>query len=321
MQYGTYTLAERLRRLIKTRAYDTIIAVDVGGDILADKNDFETLLTPMVDLACLDIIGEMPDWISAYLAVVVPGVCGEVPRERIDDIIAESRKNHSLIDVIDFNEYSPYYKKYEMLNREINHRTGSYSHTEWMIKGIVQQKPAANIKAVYEKSYQIGKREWRIRFPVEIGKDYFNRIYFFDLKHFKSHRSHIKMKYHTVIDGFMKSRLMGTCGTEVDMSSVPLQFEKEEMKMPVFLLTPCCHTDAVQRRDIINYGLRKVTEGSIDRVLIYAKDRSLITGNVRAYSSELGEDFVLLSRNPEPSQVIDALHYSYVNSKEVFCSA
>ena len=49
LQYGTERLGHELERLVKGNSYDAVIAVDIGGDILARKKDYPWLLTPIVD--------------------------------------------------------------------------------------------------------------------------------------------------------------------------------------------------------------------------------------------------------------------------------
>ncbi len=316
LQYGTDRLKKDIYELVTTRRYDAIFVIDVGGDILADKNDFSTILTPIVDLACLEIVSELSYSCSIYLAVLMPGVCGEIPLHRIDEIINETKKNNSLIDIITFNKLATGFKKYVKINNEINQQTKSYSHTEKIIREITEKEISTNIRLLYKKEYQINNMAWKIYFPVQLGEKYYRSIYLFDLKSFKLHRNQIKMRYNSIIEGFMRNKLLGACGTEVDLSEVLLPFNKEpSIDNTVFLLSPCCHTTIDQREAILNYGLEYIKRRNINNILVCMKDISLFKGEISSTAYEFGNDFLFITNRLEHEKIAYDLYESYIKLK------
>jgi len=92
LQYGTELLGQELERLVKENSYDVVIAVDIGGDILARKKDYPWLLTPIVDFSCLSIIAGLRSGIDSYLTVVGPGTDGELPCRDLQEILSELQR-------------------------------------------------------------------------------------------------------------------------------------------------------------------------------------------------------------------------------------
>ena len=91
LQYGTEKLREELEGLVAQRGYDLIVAVDVGGDILTHKQDLGSVYTPIVDLTCLEILADLRTTADKYLTVIAPGVDGEIPSQRLKEIIGNER--------------------------------------------------------------------------------------------------------------------------------------------------------------------------------------------------------------------------------------
>jgi len=155
LHYGTYTLFEEIEKLIKENSYDTIIVVDVGGDILAEAKDYQTILTPLVDFTCLELFSNLPAPLAIYLVVISPGICGEVRKERLKAMIAEFERMDFFVRRATYTSNSDAYLKFKNVNDEINLRTNSYSHTVHMINEIVQNGGHSNYHGTYRKTYQI----------------------------------------------------------------------------------------------------------------------------------------------------------------------
>lgn len=293
LQYGTYILSEEIKRLVQNNGYDTIFVVDVGGDILASEDDCRTLLTPIVDLSCLEIMSEMPSSIKLYLSVISPGVCGEIGMARMASIIDEFRNSKFFVWHKNYTEQSQEYQKFKMVNNAINQKTSSYSHTEQIINRIVQYKGNENFKSIYEKKYRIGEKEYSLSFPVEIGRDYFNSIYYFDLKQVKSAKRGLTMRFHSVLEGFLKVRT-AVCGTELDLSFVVDNFGNGNNN-PIFLLTPCCYADANQRSEIMRFGVEEIKNGKIKYAITMKENKNLTPYDPEININDLGRYYCLLS--------------------------
>lgn len=316
LQYGTYLLAKEIKNLIKLNNYDTIFVVDVGGDILADEIDYPTLLTPLVDLTCLDLVSEVPSPVNIYLSVIAPGVCGEIHHERMTSIIEDFRKSNFFIEKTRYTENSLEYQKFDKVNSEINLETASYSHTEQIIQKIIQFRKDQNFKSNYKRKYKIGEKEYLINFPVEIGKEYFNSIYYFDLREIKSARKKLTMKYHSVLEGYLKIRYTGICGTEIDLSFVPAKFIGGKYESPIFLLTPCCYTDTNQRKDILRQGFKMVLDNRLNFAIILKKDKDMIPQNINIDINNLCKYYCLLSNRHMNKDFINYISMRFDNIEE-----
>ena len=136
LQYGTERLRDELEGLVRQGDYDLIVAVDVGGDILAHRQDLASVYTPIVDLTCLEVLADLKTTADRYLTVVSPGVDGEIPSERLKDIIGNERalKREQL------TPESRNYQTFVQVYNEINRRTKSSSHTGDVIKRVVEGK-------------------------------------------------------------------------------------------------------------------------------------------------------------------------------------
>jgi hypothetical protein len=184
LQYGTETLKRELRKLIAQKQYDLIMAVDVGGDILAGKRDLVDVSTPIVDLTCLEILSDIQTN-EKILAVMAPGSDGEIPLERLEEILQELQEKNLVLDIKEINKESEDYQKYVEVNEQINHRTTSTSGTFEFIK----------------------KNECK--------------TFFLDLDGMRSERDIGPIQFRNILEAHEKFKRLGAKGTEVEAN---LQF-------------------------------------------------------------------------------------------------
>src|SRR5258705_10156913 len=97
-QYGTAALFEAVLELIERRRIETVIAVDVGGDILSTDRDRPTVLTPIVDFSCMDLVRALHGRVRTMIAVIDPGICGEVTADSLRTTIDDLAGRNALID-------------------------------------------------------------------------------------------------------------------------------------------------------------------------------------------------------------------------------
>ena len=57
--FGTDRLIADLNQFVKNRKYDIVIAVDVGGDILARGKEDPTILSPLMDFSTLHVLSQL----------------------------------------------------------------------------------------------------------------------------------------------------------------------------------------------------------------------------------------------------------------------
>ncbi|MDY6953183.1 MAG: DUF1152 domain-containing protein, partial [Thermodesulfobacteriota bacterium] len=137
LQYGTKRLKDALRRLVSQNAYDCVVALDVGGDILAQKEDYPWLLTPIVDFSCLSLLGGLGARPDCYLVVAAPGVDGEIPLPNLTEIFRELQAKGLVLDCEVLERESGPYQAYRTVGNLLNARTGSRSNTFRLIEKVL----------------------------------------------------------------------------------------------------------------------------------------------------------------------------------------
>lgn len=268
LQHGTEKLRMQLEKLASQ--YDLILAVDVGGDILARKGDFPSLLTPIVDLSCLEILAKLKCKADINLAVVAPGVDGEINIDNLAEIFDELERKRLLSSMEDIDAKSEDYQRFVIVNEEINRRTNAKSNTTRIISTILSH-PDEKPTGEFIKTLQINERRWEISFAVKLAKDFLNKIFYLDLKRFKSIRENIEMEYKNILEAFVKFR-RNVRGSEVDLTHII----KEGDNDTIFLLTPGNFVKGEKRKEILGYGIERIAEGKINQALILEEDKVLL---------------------------------------------
>ncbi len=207
LQHGTESLREELEGLVRQRDYDLIVAVDVGGDILAHRRDLASVYTPIVDLTCLEVLADLKTTADKYLTVVAPGVDGEIPSQRLAEIIGNER----ILRREQLNPESRNYQTFVQVYDEINRRTKSSSHTGDVIRKIVEGK--SDFTEEYKRN--------GVSFTVKLDKELASGIYYFDLEAVKSQRRSVGVSYENISEAHRLMKEMGASGTEVDLTYVP----------------------------------------------------------------------------------------------------
>jgi hypothetical protein len=273
LQYGTERLRQELERLIEANAYDAVIAVDIGGDILAREKDFPWLLTPIVDFSCLDILAGLSSALDSHLAVVAPGTDGELPGQNLQEILSELQQEGLIWGFEELTKDSSHYRLYERVNREINSRTGSRSNTFRLIDRVLDA--SENVIDTRHKRVFIKDKKWQLSFPLDIRPSLAKGMYHLDLKGVHSIRT-AQLKYESVFEAFTTLKALGTGGTELDLSFVKTFAGDVGDRDIVFLLTPPDRIEESVRRDILSYGVQLTARGDIPCSVLLAKDRSAI---------------------------------------------
>ena len=147
------------------------------------------------------------------------------------------------------------FQKFVEINKKINSRTSSSSHTFRVIEKIASTRPQENVVEAYTKLMRVGERHWGVDFLVELGREFFNKVFFFELRKLSALRG-LKLQYRGILEAFAKFKGVGAGGTEVDLAHVP--FSMEDWRNTAFILSPGSYASAELRREIIQYGLEHV---------------------------------------------------------------
>lgn len=296
LHYGTDALAEELRAFVAERGYDTVVVVDVGGDILGTATDHATMLTPLVDFACLELVVGLPREVEVRLAVIVPGITGEVSGARLCSIVSGFESSGLRVYRRRFSKRSPFYRLYESVNTEIEHRTAAVSHTHRLISVCVKQRAKGDFRGRAKKVYHIEDHAWPVDVSVHVPEEFMNSVVILDARRMHELRPASPFRFESVLEGALQLREQGYCGTEVDLSFVPSKFARDAYQEPVFLLTPANSIAAELRVEMIRYGGAQVAAGYIPRAIVFRRDADLLRGVCATTPSTFGDAFVVVSR-------------------------
>ena len=295
LQYGTERLGRELGRLVEENSYDAVVAVDIGGDILARKKDYPWLLTPIVDFSCLSILARLRTGVDSYLTVVAPGTDGELPSRNLQEILTELQREGLVLGFEELSRDSGHYKMYERVNREINSRTGSRSNTFRLIERVVDSN--VNVSETRAKRVFVKDKEWHLSFPVELWPSLAKGVYHLDLRGVHAMRGETLI-YENVLKAFTELKALKSGGTELDLSFVTGSIDDRGCQDIVFLLTPPERIEDSLRREILAYGMQLTARGDIPCSALLAKDRSAvdIPSNLRLHEEEDWGPEVLFTR-------------------------
>lgn len=268
LQYGTERLKSALESLVAQKSYDLIVAVDVGGDILARRKDLGSVFTPTVDLSCLEILTDVRTTADKHLVVVAPGVDGELTSVQLGEIFRDFEGKDTVKAQEQLNTKNRNYKTLAKVYDEINRKTHSSSHTADIFRKIVEGM--SDFAEIYRRNLRVHERVWNVTFPVQLNPALADKIFYFDLDKVKSQRRNICVSYESVLQAYVQLKEMGVCGTEVDLTYVPKRIGNGEYSHCVFILDPFSRVSDALRKEIIDYGISKIKE--IGEVLIQEKD-------------------------------------------------
>ncbi|MDY6837442.1 MAG: DUF1152 domain-containing protein [Thermodesulfobacteriota bacterium] len=292
LQYGTAKLKGEIEKLIKENAYDVLIALDVGGDILARRGEYPWLLTPMVDFSCLSLLGGMGPPIDCYLAVAAPGVDGEIPSSNLMDIFNELEGKGLVLDCQVLEKESRSYQTYRAVGNDLNARTASRSNTFRLIEKVLSSK-STHLSETLEKRVSLRDRKWKLSFPLDLRLSLARKIYYFDLRTVYAAKD-TNLAYHSILHAFVMLKQLGAGGTEVDLSFVPCAIGAGGYGEAVFLLTPPERLQGATRKEILAHGLELIEQRHLPCAIMLTKDRSALNvpSNLDVFVKEGGFSLV-----------------------------
>ncbi len=296
LHYGLSALQKEVEKLIEQNHYDLIIAVDVGGDALARKKDLKTIFTPIVDLSCVQMLSRIRCNSDKALAVVSPGVDGEISCERIGAILNEFNDQRKVLRVDDFNMDSVEYIKMKAVTSYIESHTLSTSGTNKIIERMLRNGGKNNFANTYSKNYKIENKNWQIDFDVTIPKNFYDKIFYLDLDSVAD-SDLPRLEYESVFEAQLQLRPL-TNGTEVDMYFIPVKLNDNGFKKIIYSLTPMEKMKDEIRSEIISYGVHTFLRGELGCALLILQNdfNTVFTKNKNQLSVEKVGEFCILTK-------------------------
>ncbi len=228
LHYGTLGLLDAIQRLVRIKEYDLILAVDIGGDILATREDFRYVYTPIVDLTCLHILSWLDTSADRILSVIAPGSDGEIPSRRLTEIISELRVRGILLGEEEISNTSQEFSAFFGVNSEINSRTGLHSQTFDSIVKIVRSD--SDLVEIYKR------RSRGEEFQVELIKGFSDQVFHFDLRRVAGRLGFfLPSDCPSVLLLARIFQVLGCAGTEVDSFHVPVRIRDGDYKITALI--------------------------------------------------------------------------------------
>jgi len=281
LRYGTSSLISGMQELIKERKYDGIIAVDVGGDILARGAKDPTILSPLMDFTMMYVLSQIET--PSTLVVFGLQTDGELRPKGCEEILQELKSSKLLEDTLTIKSSDKAVKTFEKIYRRIeNIRHG---HTAEMTFETL--KATEDIHAEYRRTIRILDRKWHQKFPITLEAKYFGKAFVIDLKALAKTRE-LAFPYKTPLELYIKTKKIVDTKTEMDM----MYTWTNETCLWLGLLCPQVQNS--ERKEILKYGLDNL-DVHADVALLWKKDNMDTDGMIK----QSIDDFVLIGKSKE----------------------
>lgn len=218
IQYGTQRLQTDVAQLMAQQEYDAVFIVDVGGDILARKQDLPRVFTPIVDKTCLQIFSQIYTQAEKILAVIAPGVDGELPREILREVFDDYSEHEYICAREAIEETGPSYQFFRHALVRLQEGRSFHSNTIRLIHALVTGD--ATTESPFQKQIVMHERKWVVEFPISLDLDLVRNIYYLSLDDVQA-AARVSAQYTNVTEAFLLFKSLGVGGTEVDLKYVP----------------------------------------------------------------------------------------------------
>jgi hypothetical protein len=279
-RYGTSRLIKQLEDLIRKNNYDGIIAVDVGGDILAREKEDSSILSPLMDFTTLYAVSQLktPSILVEFGlqtdGELRPRGCNEILNELAAKkiILAESGIHRNDSSVLTFES---------IYNSISNIRRG---HTGVMTLKTLESEN--DINTLYKFRMHILDKTLTYDFPITLESRYFGKVFTFDLKELARNRARA-FAYENYLELFLKTKKIADTKTELDL------LYNDDSGALLWFATTGPQIQGRERFNFLNYGLEKL-ESHADVALLWKKDAEDSRIKLTKYQISIN-DFIITS--------------------------
>ncbi len=273
IRFGTSALTAGVEDLAKKEGYECIVAVDVGGDILARGSEDQYVLSPMMDFAFLKGLSDCK--VPSLLIEFGLGTDGELRPAGIREILDNLRKKSIILYESHISGKHNEVKKFRALFEDVRKiRSG---HTAVMtLRTLDTPTPNQDIITDYRLSYRVKDRKWDVPFPITLLHDTFGKVYGIDLRLLAKERQNTVWSYENSLEQYICLRSFPTWKTEADLFYL---WSGDSWRSPRLYDGICLQLLAFSTRipedvrgDIIATSMARMKEGEHDAALVYAHD-------------------------------------------------
>lgn len=261
-KYGTLRLIQGLENLIKIQGYDGIVAVDVGGDILARGKQDPTILSPLMDFTTLYVLSQIKT--PSILIEFGLQTDGELRPKGCEEILRELESSGILKETLQITKEDESVKLMERVYRGIE--SIRHGHTAAMTLETLSAKE--DIHTYYRSRNQVLDKKWYQVYSVELEEKYFGKAFVIDTKKLAKTRP-LAFSYKTPLEMYLKTKKMVDTKTEMDL----LYAWSDNNCIWLGCLYP--QIQGKDRREVLSYGLDRLEEHA-DLALLWEKDKDAI---------------------------------------------
>ncbi|VVB80067.1 Uncharacterised protein [uncultured archaeon] len=281
-RYGTSRLISQLNSLIAQNNYDGVVAVDVGGDILARGNKDLTILSPLMDFTALYAISQLN--IPSVLVEFGLQTDGELRPEGCKEILEEIKSGGVLLDETKMYKENSAVRTF----REIYDLVKSvrYGHTANMTLRTLDE--FEDIHTEYRFGVRVLDKKVSHEFPLTLESKYFGRVFTMDLPKLLEARPHA-FSYRNNLEMYLRTKLIADTKTEMDT------LYYSDNRNLFWLGLVCPQITGNERTELLNEGLDNLSVHA-DSALVWKKDAGHV--RIKKYSDDIGE-FVITGDSNE----------------------
>lgn len=272
IRYGTEALLEGVETLVRERGYDLVIAVDVGGDILARGQSDPTVLSPLMDHAIL--------WMCSHLSVPTAlvefglGTDGELRPEGMREIVEELRSTGAMLAETRIAAGNPEIIAFRTVFDEL--RKTRAGHTGVMtLRTLDTPTPDEDIITTYRYRSRIRDKSWHTPYEVVLPHEHFGAMYWLDAKKVAAARRETAHPFTDPLAQYLRTKMENpSWKTELDL--YPLRsgdgWRSPAVGDTLWLLMPTLRMPGQQRSEVIAAGLEALRDGYADAGLFFCED-------------------------------------------------
>lgn len=276
IRYGTNKLVENVNELVKDKNYDLVVAVDVGGDILARGKKDNTLLSPVMDFTSLYLLKHLN--VDSLLIEFGLGTDGELRSPGMQEILNELRDKQLLLHESYIQNSDPEVKVFE----EIFEKVGKIrrGHTAVMtLETLKKINSQEDIVSLYRFRSQIAKKKWFSPYEVVLPHEYFGKVFFIDGKGLAKERQETAFSYENSLEQYVKLKKTQSWKTELDLFYL---WSGDDWKSAdkkgecMLLLAPSTLIPTSDRIEMFKEGVNCLNNNYCDLALVLTDDLNYI---------------------------------------------
>ena len=278
-RFGIRALEYGIKELVEKNKYDLVVAVDVGGDILARGKEDSTLLSPMMDFSSLYILGTL--YTDSLLVEFGLGTDGELRPPGMRDILDELIAKKLLLsearihkDDLEVEKFRVIYDKVKKIRR---------GNTAVMtLQTLDTPTPDKDIVSEYRFRSRIGNKKWYAPYTVVLPSEYFGKVFVIDGRKLARLRPSTAFPYRSSLEQYVKVKRVHSWKTELDLGYVWSGDEWTSAKRTghcLQLLVPSTMIPEKTRKEIIQAGIADLKNGKTDFALMLGEDLKYVPGS------------------------------------------